>query len=462
MSVGADRGDLPARLAARMTERGRPAPGDRVVVAVSGGLDSTVLLHLLRFGAALPRLDLVVAHFDHRMRPESGDDARWVAELAASWDVPVEVGVATEPLTTEQSARDARYRFLESVRARVGARWILTAHQADDQAETVLFRIARGTGLAGLRGIPARRGVLLRPLLSFWRDELERYAASVGLTSRVDPTNADPRFARNAIRRDLIPGLEAAVAPRARRSLVRLARLAAREEQAWRAVLPELVERAILERTDGRIVVARPVLLGYPPSVRARVMRSLLRRLGCSLDEAGTVAAVAFTSAGASGRGHLLPGGLTLSREFDRFVLASDQVSRADALLEIPAVGSGEGRFEVGGRRLGARWSLDALPRDEAEGPTERETFALPRLIFPLRFRGPRPGDRIRLSYGSKKLKKLMGEARIPLSERPSVPVLVDGAERVLWLPGVVRGAGTEPAPGEPIFHIGIGDEGRA
>ena len=444
-----------------MAARGRPASGDRVVVAVSGGLDSTVLLHLLRFGAALPRLDLVVAHFDHRMRSDSGDDARWVAELAASWSLPVEVGTATEPLTSERAARDARYRFLEAVRARVGARWILTAHQADDQAETVLFRIARGTGLSGLRGIPARRGVLVRPLLSFWREELERYAEEAALTPRADPTNADPRFARNAIRRDLIPRLEATVAAGARQSLVRLARLAAREERAWRAMLPELVDRAILERAEDRIVVARPVLLEYPPTVRARVLRALFRRFGCSLDEAGTVSAVEFTSAGASGRSHPLPGGLTLSREFERFVLAREGETRADELLEIRAAGSGEGQFEIGGRRLGAWWSPDAPADDAAESPAH-EAFALARLVFPLRFRGPRPGDRIRLSYGSKKLKKLMVEARIPLSERGRVPVLVDGAERVLWLPGVVREAGTQPAAGEETFHIGIGDEGRA
>jgi tRNA(Ile)-lysidine synthase len=108
----------------------------------------------------------------------------------------------------------------------------------------------------------------------------------------------------------------------------------------------------------------------------------------------------------------------------------------------------------MGGRRLAAQWSLDPLPR--------AEPFALARLVFPLRFRSWRPGDRIRLPYGSKKLKKLLGEARIPMSERGAVPVLVDGAGQVLWLPDVARGTGTQPAPGEEVFHIGVMDEGRA
>jgi tRNA(Ile)-lysidine synthase len=460
---------LPARLAARMAARGRPGEGERVVVALSGGLDSLVLLHLLRFAPELPRTELIAAHFDHRMRPDSAADARWVAERARRWDVRLESGQVGAPPQSEEGARDARYEFLDSVRARVQARWVLTAHHADDQAETVLFRIARGTGLAGLRGIPERRGALLRPLLPFWRVELEEYARAHGLEPRPDPTNADPRFARNVIRAEVLPRLESAVAPAAKRALVRLARLAAREERAWRTLVAGLLERAILEQDSDRIVVAAPVLLGYPSAVRARVLRTLVRGLGAGLDEAGTRAAAEFTRSAASGRSHPLPGGLVLSREFDRLVLsravakapdaALDAMSDAtsdsmsDVALEIVGAGAGTGSFAMGGRRLTARWSLDPLPSGEP--------FALPRLRFPLRFRSRRPGDRIRLAYGSKKVKKLLTEARIPLSERERVPVLVDGAERVLWLPGVVRGADTEPGPGEGVLHIGIDDEGR-
>ena len=148
-----------------------------------------------------------------------------------------------------------------------------------------------------------------------------------------------------------------------------------------------------------------------------------------------------------------------LSREFDRLVLARAVARGSDELLEIGTAGSGEGWFEVDGRRVAARWSLEALA---PEWLSEHEAFALARLAFPLCFRTWRPGDRIRLPYGSKKLKKVLSEARIPVSGRGQVPVLVDGAERVLWLPGVARASGTEPVPGEDIFHIGIRNEGRA
>ena len=457
MNAGRVGEGLPARVAARMSELGHLVTGERVVVAVSGGLDSVALLHLLRFGAGLPRLELVAAHFDHGMRPESGEDAAWVAGLAEEWGVPMEGGRAEAPLTSEEAAREARYDFLETVRVRTGARWILTAHHADDQAETVLFRVARGTGLAGLRGIPVRRGNILRPLLSFWREELEAYVTSAGLTPRLDSSNEDRRFVRNVLRHDVLPQLEASVAPGVRTALVRLASLAAREESAWTSLVPGLADAAVLEHSGERIVLAREVLLGYPSAVRARVIRLLVGRLGSGLDDAGTRVAVEFTRSGASGRGYSLPGGLVLSREFDRLILARAGARGANEALEIRTAGLGEGWFEVDGRRIVARWSSEVLA---PEWSSEREAFAAARIVFPLLFRGWQPGDRIRLRYGSKKLKKVLSEARIPLSGRGQVPVLVDGKEQVLWLPGVVRAWGTQAVPGEETFHIGIRNEG--
>lgn len=146
-----------------------------------------------------------------------------------------------------------------------------------------------------------------------------------------------------------------------------------------------------------------------------------------------------------------------LSREFDRLVVARagprSSTEAPDEVLEIDGARSGGGSFRTAGRRWAARWSLDPIPHGES--------FAIPRLRFPLRFRGRRPGDRIRLVYGSKKVKKLLGEARVPVSERERLPVLVDAAEQVLWIPGVARGTGADPGSGEAALHIAIGDEGR-
>ncbi|NNM33403.1 MAG: tRNA lysidine(34) synthetase TilS, partial [Gemmatimonadetes bacterium] len=152
-----------------------------IVVAVSGGLDSMCLLHLLRFYSSIGTGRIHVAHFDHRMRPESGEDARWLAGVTRAWELPIHRGEATVSLTTEAKAREARYAFLAEVKASVSAGAVLTGHTADDQAETVLFRAVRGSGPDGLVGIrPAREDGVERPLLRVWRTDIETYAMRVG------------------------------------------------------------------------------------------------------------------------------------------------------------------------------------------------------------------------------------------------------------------------------------------
>ena len=261
----------------------------------------------------------------------------------------------------------------------------------------------------------------------------------------------------------MVPRL-AAVAPGVRRALVRLARTAAREERAWRAVLPSLTAPAMVDRDEDRIVLARDVLLGWPAALRARVLRSVVHSLGGRLDEAGTLALIEFTKLSASGRGRPLPGGVTVVREFDRIVLARGGTAEDEQTLEITAAGSGEGRLKVGGRRLIAHWFVAALAPDESRDPAQqkRASFPLERLAFPLHLRGWHAGDRIRLPYGSKKLKKLLGEARVPAGERGRVVVLVDARDRVIWVDGIARETGTQPAPGEDCLQIGIEDDGGA
>lgn len=432
-----------------------PGPDRTVVVAVSGGVDSLVLLHLLRFRLeqrCRPRLH--IAHFDHAMRPDSAGDAAWVRGLSRAWDVPFTGGRAWAELGSEEQAREARYAFLQRVREETAADCVLTAHHADDQAETVLFRILRGTGLRGLAGIAEKRqDRVLRPLLPFWKSQILGYARRHGIQPRVDPTNRDRSLARNRIRHDVLPLLEREAGTGIRRALVRLAGIANENERAWSAVLGELLERMEAEARGDRVSFARGELLAYDPGVRARVLRDLARRLGGRLDAAGTGAALAFSERGRSGRTLRLPGGLRLSRSFDRLTLSVSTFGGSNVPLRIPGPESGSGELVVGGCRFDVRWSRN----DKPEGRW-RAAFETAALGFPLHFREWRPGDRMDMGYGSKKVTRLFAEARIAVDDRPRRAVLADSRGRVLWVPGIARSSLAGSSDGDIHFALGIAD----
>ncbi|HKK07645.1 MAG TPA: tRNA lysidine(34) synthetase TilS, partial [Gemmatimonadota bacterium] len=219
--------------------------GGRVVVALSGGPDSTALLHLLLGVAGELDLSLVAAHFDHGLRSESAAEAERVRARSRALGVPCRVDRAASELEPRQETfREARYRFLRRVARDVGAGRIATGHQADDQAETVLFRVLRGTGLRGLGGIPARRGSIVRPLLPFWKEEIVAFLEARGLEWLEDPSNRDPRWERARLRTRVLPALEEAWGRPVRGRLVDLARAARRADRALDAAAREALEAA--------------------------------------------------------------------------------------------------------------------------------------------------------------------------------------------------------------------------
>jgi tRNA(Ile)-lysidine synthase len=224
-----------------------------------------------------PRRDwrLTVAHLDHALRPSSAEEARDVAAAAATLGLPFELRrvdvaalAAAEHRSGEDAGRQARYRFLEDVAASLGPDTLIaTAHTADDAAETVLLRLARGAGLRGLRGIPARRGRIVRPLLGERRATLRGALDAGGIAYTLDPTNADPRHAaRNRVRAELLPALER-LNPAAVESLVRFGRLAADDDELLDAMAA--AELAWRRGPDGSLDWRDPP----PPPLGRRVLR---------------------------------------------------------------------------------------------------------------------------------------------------------------------------------------------
>jgi tRNA(Ile)-lysidine synthase len=451
--------ELPARLAAHLADSGLVGAGAPVVVALSGGLDSLCLLHLLRF--QLEHRPLLAAHYDHRMRAESARDAEWVAGLCRAWDVPLVTAVSIRPLRSETDARSARYAFLSHVvRQTPGAR-VATAHHADDQAETVLLRLLRGTGIRGLAGIPGERGPFFRPLLPFGRAELARYAAAAGLAPRDDPSNRETDRPRNAVRHLLLPRLESA-RPGARNALLRLAAAAAEAERTVDARLEEVEASVVKARFGGDILLASDRLRVYHPRIRALLLRRLLRAFGSAPGRAGTRAALQFISTGRSGGRIDLPGGVIFERSFDTFVLRRAEPPERDLPVVIPAPGDGHARARIGGRRYTVCWARTDAAGGVGEAsrvPDGWVTALDPAAVrFPLTLRGWLPGDRIRLAFGSRKLKKVFGEVQMSRAARSRTPVLAERGGQVLWVVGVQRSTDAPARGRQDVLRITVMD----
>lgn len=450
---------LERRFLDRLRALGVGAEPAHLLVAVSGGCDSVTLLHLLRGAARALPLRLTVAHLDHAMRPESADDARWLAGLCQAWEFPLVSERLPSAPRSEAAARRERYRFLRRVAESTGADHVLTAHHADDQAETVLFRVLRGTGLRGLSGIPARTpSGVLRPLLAFRRAELEEYAIRMALAWRSDASNGELTIARNRLRHRLLPEAER-VAPGARRSLLRLARLAREAEKAL-ARQAKAAEAAVVREERGELLLARGALRDYDPAIASRVVRSVLRRFGVVPGRAGTRTALQFITDAAGGRELQLPRGVRILIEFDEArVRAGGPEDGGDAPVRLPEPlprGAREAPLTVGGFAYRVSFRVGEWSGEEAPAGAMEALVPLDGAALPLELRGWRPGDRMRTAGGTKTLKRLFAEERVPRSRRHQLPVLADARGDVLWIGGVRRTSERVATPGAEVLFLTI------
>ena len=276
--------------------------GRVVVAAVSGGADSVALVRMLAGLKEHRPRQVVLAHFDHRLRPNSADDVRFVADLARRIELPFEVGQAdVAALAQEQgdgieaAARKARYEFLEHVADSHRANFIATGHTADDQAETVLHRILRGTGVAGLRGIHEIRSLfgrqdiyLVRPMLTIRHDEAIAYLSEIGQPFCEDPSNLDPRFTRNRIRHQLLPLLEREYHRNVVEALLRLSETAAGAQSAIDELVEDLLEETVAFEDDREeVVVNRDMLAGVNPHLVRELFVRIWRDMGWPQQQMG-------------------------------------------------------------------------------------------------------------------------------------------------------------------------------
>ena len=279
---------LARRLAAFAARHAMFAPGARIGVAVSGGSDSMALLLLLHALASAAGWQLTVLHYDHAWRPDSATDARFVAAVARRLGWPLRRARARAPLPQadrEQQARRARYAFFQRAAAASGLACVATAHTADDQAETVLLRLLRGTGPAGLAGILPRRSLasgaatlLVRPLLWARRDELRAWLLRHRQDWREDRTNQDLHPRRNRLRLQFLPALAAAFNPALVRGLCDLAEIVRAEEELWAAALARAFARLWQPQAAGGRF-PRADFAALPLALRRRLVREAVRAI---------------------------------------------------------------------------------------------------------------------------------------------------------------------------------------
>ena len=436
-------------LLASVRKQGTIVAGVRVLAACSGGPDSVALVALLlKLREEMP-LEIHVAHFNHRLRDEAGEDERFVRTLAGRWTLPfvsesadVRSHAAKKKLNLEEAGRDLRYDFLRRAAAGAGATKIATGHTMTDQAETVLMRLMRGTGLSGLAGIApvvaAEPCPVVRPLLGVAGPDLRAWLAAEGIPYREDPSNLDRRFLRNRIRAELLPELGRRYEPRIVAHLARLAGIAREEDELLSAFVGELADEFIIRkgREASLDLTTLPLFL---PALARRVVREYLRELQGDLRDISSEDVGSLLSLG-EGKELPLRKGLVLRREGGWVGLRKDRTP--PKAYEILWDGRGEvviaaAGMAFRGTRREAAAGRSSFKNDDRTGAC----LDAARLEFPLVIRNRRPGDLYRPlgAPGRKKLKEILRAKGVPVAGRDRLPVFLSRGE-IVWAPGLPVG----------------------
>jgi tRNA(Ile)-lysidine synthase len=437
-----------------VTQSGIFTPGETIVVAVSGGPDSTALLHALATLSVEWNVCLVGAHLNHGFRgAEAEGDAEYVRALCDRLGIPCYCEFVDVPalrqrrhLSAQAAAREVRHAFLRRVAAEVGATRIALGHNRDDRIETVLLNILRGSGLDGLVGLVASEPPLIRPLLDVSRAEIEAYCALHSLHPRHDSSNSKTDYRRNRVRAELLPHLASYYNQCVGDSLLRLSEIAAADTDFLNELAHEALQNVALAQSDAEWVLDATALARLPPALRRRVVRAAIAAVRGDLRDVGMETTERILNA------------LTAERP-ETVTLPSGETERVEVMVETPTVRIR--RLAAPAQALPWRYTLEIpgerdLPRaalvletricaslveaSEVE-PSGRNTlvYAVQEIALPLTVRSWQPGDRMRPQGlgGTKKLQDLFTDRKIRGEERLRFPVLADAAGRILAVIGL-------------------------
>lgn len=427
-------------------------PGDAVLAAVSGGPDSVALLYILREASSRYSLRLAAAHLHHGLRGAEADrDACFVKSLTEKLNVPCYAGKEdvrayqqTLRISLEEAAREVRYRFLSEAAEKHGFDKIALGHHGDDAAELILMNLLRGSGPAGLTGIPpVREGRYVRPLSDLSRADILGFLEEKRIGYVSDSSNQDPRHLRNRIRHHLIPELKKSYNPNITQTLNRLA-LILKDEEAWAGQMADsLMQDCQVETGKNYVVLSIPILCGLPIAARRRVIRKAVERVK------GGLRRIAFAHVddilnllqkqGGPGQIHLpdriraAASGQTLR------IFKKEPAQPEDEAISFDHILPGPGTchlVEIG--RILELSQVHIKDINEVRPAGENAAFFdMETILFPLKARNFKPGDRFHPlgTGGSQKVKKFFIDHKIPLDERRRCPMLLS-RDQIIWVGG--------------------------
>lgn len=421
---------------------------DRVIVGVSGGPDSMALLYVLNQIKKRYNVALKVAHLNHGFRGEEAQrEAQFVEGIAKKLWLPFELKSFNVPsykktssLSSQEAARVIRYQFLEDVREQFKASKIALGHNANDQAETLMMWLLRGSGLRGLSGIPpVREGVIIRPLIETTREEIEAFIKEKGIPYVIDSSNQQDHYLRNRLRHELFPLLRKHYNPQLVKSLVKTASILRAEDEYLERIAKASLKKVIVSQEKESVIVDSKGLLALPLAIQLRCLRRALEKVKGDLRRISYTHLYDIINIFSQDEPHKvlkLPEGIRVERSYHHLIVKHQQSAPPPFHYYFNYIPD-----EVRIKEIGKEMKFETLEGGDnliqKENP-HRAYLDRGKVIMPLTIRNARPGDRFQPlgMKGEKKIKDFLIDEKVPLAERKRVPILLFG-DVLGWVGGM-------------------------